>query len=207
MSGFTMTQGELLYSVSQASTPVTTPSTSPGASMTPGLPPIMVPGGYMANTSGTRASSLKLCIWGLMTATATVPTWGFSLSYTSAVPAVWAGTPLLATASGAIPAPTAGTAPFYMQWDITYRTPNPQGSPATGVVVAMGWMESYLFPTAYSAGICACCKAWSPPAGTLGNATAWDPNVSYFLWPTLFCGATTANNYVTTEIIKLYGEN
>ena len=90
MSGYTGTQGELLYSVSQASTPVTTPTVSPGASMTPGLPPIQVPGGFMANSAGTRASALVLKMWGLMTATATVPTWGFSLSYTSAIPAVWA---------------------------------------------------------------------------------------------------------------------
>jgi len=202
-----MTQGELLYSVSQASTPVTTPTVSPGASMIPGLPPVTVPAGYMASSSGTRASALVLKIWGLVTVTATVPTWGFSLSYTSAVPAVWAGTPLLATASSTF-TPVAGTAPFFMEFDISYRTPNPAGSPATGVVVAFGQWTCPLFPQGaqVAAGVSAG-TIWSPPAGTLGNATAWDPNVQYFLWPTLFCGAATANNFVTTEIVKLYGEN
>jgi hypothetical protein len=207
MSGYTGTQGELLYSVSQASTAVTTPTVSPGASMMPGLPPIQVPGGFMANATGTRASALVLKMWGLMTATATVPTWGYSLSYTSAVPAVWSGSTLLATASTAF-TPIAGTAPWYMEFDISYRTANPQGSPATGVVVAMGQWTCPLFPggAQVAAGVSAG-TIWSPPAGTLGNATAWDPNVSYFLWPTLFCGAATANNFVTTEIVKLYGEN
>jgi hypothetical protein len=207
MSGYTMTQTELLFSCSQASTAVTTPTVSPGASMTPGLPPITVPAGYMANSSGQRASSLCLKLWGVLTATATVPTWGFSLSYTSAQPAVWAGTPLMATASTAF-TPIAGTAPWYMQWDIGYRTPDPQGSPATGVVVAFGFWWCPLFPQGaqVAAGVSAG-AVWSPPAGTLGNATAWDPNLQYYLWPTLFCGAATANNFVTVQLTKLYGEN
>jgi hypothetical protein len=207
MSGFTMTQTELLYSCSQASTPVTTPTTTPGASMTPGLPPIAVPAGYMANASGQRASTLCLKIWGLLVATATVPTFGFGLNYTSATPAVWSASTPLVTSTSAITAPTAGTYPFYMQFDIAYRTADAQGS-SSGVVVALGYVECPAFPVASlsSTGV-SVCKAWMPPAGTLGNATAWDPNLTYYLWPSIFCGATTPNNYVTTEIVKLYGEN
>ncbi len=209
MSGYTMTQMELLYCCAQASTPVTTPTVSPGASMMPGLPPIQVPAGYMKNGTGTMASSLCLKIWGLLTATATVPTYGFSLSYTSSN--TWAGTPLLATATSAIPAPTAGTAPFYMQYDIAYRTPNPLGAGAspTGVVVASGYIVCPLFATTQGAAGTGLVggMAFMPPSGTLGNATAWDPNVAYYLWPTIFCGAATALNSVTTEIVKLYGEN
>jgi hypothetical protein len=158
----------------------------------------------MKNATGTLASSLSLRIWGLMTATATVPTWGFSLSYTTTN--VWAGTPLLATATTAF-TPIAGTAPFYQQWDIAYRTPNPIGG-TTGVVVAQGFTWCPLFPggAQVAAGVSAG-AVWSPPAGTLGNATAWDPNLAYYLWPTLFCGAATALNSVTTEIVKLYGED
>jgi hypothetical protein len=197
MSGYTMTQTELLYSVSQASTPVTTPTVSPGASMIPGLPPITVPAGYMQNSAGTRASSLKLDIWGFLTATATIPSFGFSLYSTSASPAVWAATNLLATAT-TTNTPTA-TAGFHMEWHISYRTVNPAGSPATGVVICYGRVECPTFVSPF--------MLMSPPAGTLGNFTAWDANVTYYLWPTIFCGAATASNFVTTEIVKLYGEN
>jgi hypothetical protein len=209
MSGYTMTQTELLYSCSQASTPVTTPTTTPGASMTPGLPPIAVPAGYMANASGQRASTLCLKIWGLLQATSTVPTFGFGLNYTSATPAVWSASTPLVTSTSAITLATGTTvtAPFYAQWDIAYRTPDAQGT-SSGVVVAFGYVECPAFPVglATSAGVSSS-VAWMPPAGTIGNATAWDPNLTYYLWPSIFCGATTAGNYVTTEIVKLYGEN
>src|SRR5580704_2652686 len=125
MSGYTPVGAELLYSCSQASTPVTTPTVTPGASMTPGLPPIAVPAGYMANSAGQRASALCLKIWGLLVATATVPTFGFGLYYTSAQPAVWSGSNTMVTSTSAIPTFTAGTYPFYAQWDIAYRTPDP----------------------------------------------------------------------------------
>ena len=205
MSGYTMTQGELLYSVNQASTVVTTPTVSPGASLIPGLPPIVVPGGYMANAGGHRQSSLKLELWGLLTATATVPTWGFSLYTTSAVPPVWAATNLLATVTSNF-TPIAGTAPIYMRWDIGIRTEGAYGANST--VVCMGYALCPLFPQGaqVAAGVSAG-QVYSPPAGTLGNTTTWETDLQYFLWPTLFCSAATALNSITTEIVKLYGEN
>jgi hypothetical protein len=197
MSGYTMTQTEVLYSCSQASTPVTTPTTTPGAAMLTGLPPMVLPGGYMNNSGGNRASTVKIEIWGVLTATATIPSFGFSLYSTTATPAVWAATNLLATASSNI-TPTA-TASFYQCWNISYRTANPIGSPATGVLVCHGFTECATFAAPY--------KTWSPPAGTLGNQTNFEPDLQYFLWPTIFCSAATANNYVTCNIVKMYGEN
>lgn len=206
MSGFTMTQTELLYSCSQASTPVTTPTTTPGASMIPGLPPIVIPAGFMANAAGTRASSLTLEIWGLITTTATIPTFGFSLYTTTATPPVWAATNLLATTAAVAMNTTAGTYPFILRAAISYRTPNVAGATATGVLIAMMRMDSPAFyytngeATGYN-------TFWSPPAGTLGNQTNFEPDLQYFLWPSIYCGAATALNYCTTEIVKLYGEN
>jgi hypothetical protein len=197
MSGYTMTQTELLYSCSQASTPVTTPTVSPGASMMPGLPPIVIPGGYFNNATGNRASSLKLEMWGILTVTATIPSFGFSLYTTTATPAVWAATNLLATASS-VNTPTA-VGSFHAVWDMQYRTANPVGSPATGVLITYGYVECNTFAAPY--------KVFSPPAATLGNQTNLEPDLQYFLWPTIFCSAATANNYVTVEICKLYGEN
>lgn len=207
MSGYTMTQCESLYSVSAASTPVTTPTTTPGASMFPGLPPIVIPGGYFNNATGNRASSLKLEIWGLITTTATIPTFGFSLYVTTATPAVWAtGQVLLATTAAVTMNTTAGTYPFHLQAKLKYRTPNPQGSPATGVLIAMMRVDS---PAIYYTNGQSTSYAthWSPPAGTLGNMTSFEPDLQYFLWPSYYCSAGTANNYMTTEMIDLFGEN
>lgn len=206
MSGYTMTQTELLYSNAVASTPVTTPTTTPGASMITGLAPIVIPGGFMNNASGTRVSSLKLEIWGLITTTATIPTFGFSLYTTSATPPVWAGTNLLATTAAVAMNTTAGTYPFKMEAAIAYRTPNVAGATAAGALICMMKMDSPAFY--YTNGERTTEEQyWSPPAGTLGNWTTFEPDLQYFLWPTIYCSAATANNYCTCEIVKLYGEN
>src|ERR1700734_3133098 len=107
MSGFTMTQTELLYAYYGAGT-VSVPTTTPGSSMTLGYPPITVPGGYMSSV-GERSSSLKLMGGGIAIITATVPTWQFSLWATTAQPATWAasGSAFLIGQTAIAAAPTA----------------------------------------------------------------------------------------------------
>ena len=112
---------------------------------------------------------------------------------------MWAATNLMATASSSNLPGTAGTYGFYQEWNLSYRTVNPIGSPATGAVVTYGITICSGFAAPY--------QTFSPPAGTLGNFTAWDTNSTYFLWPTMFTATGTANNYITTQIVKLYGEN
>jgi hypothetical protein len=203
VSGFTMTQTELLYAYYGAGT-VTTPTTTPGSSMILGYPPIVVPGGYMSNV-GQHSSSLKLVGGGLFIATATVPTFQFSLFFTTAQPAAFsaAGTAVGQTGIQAAPAATTGC-PFEMEWNIGLRT-LALGAASTPVCwghvrllyAGAGTVES----TNYTLSVPAPAASYSP------TLTAWPMDQQVYLWPTLSLGAATAGNTTTMEWLKLYGEN
>ena len=199
MSGFKPVGTELLYSVTQAATN-STPTTTPGSSAIVGWPPITIPAGYFDNASGSWSKTLKLCIGGLVTPTTTIPTFSFGLYTTTAVPAVWAATNLMYTASTAVTPTTASATaqPFYWESHIGLRTMGAAGANST--IVSQGWFESPLIPTT---GI-----VWMPTtgAGTM-LFTTYDPAVQYFLWPTISLGAATAGNFITPQWGKLYGED
>lgn len=196
MSGYTLTQTELLYSYYGAST-VSTPTTSPGSSMIVGYPPMIVPSSYMSKT-GAQSSSLKLKMGGLLTATATVPTFQFFLyAAVLASPAVFATT--LTVAQTTTITPSAQTNAWWsLEVDIGLRTLGAAGQNST--VAAWGQWECPLaFASPFMMKI--------PNDGAYSPLTTWDNAQTYTLWPALSLGAATASNTVTTEFCKLYGEN
>jgi hypothetical protein len=192
MSGYTMTQGELLYA-SYAAATISSVSAS-AVTITASLPPIIVPGGYMA-AGGSRASSLRLVVGGTITSTATVPTFAFGCAFSQT--STFAATPLLVGNSTALAGAVVTAAPFRMVLDIGLRT--------LSVTAAS---------TLYSTG-----DVWSPgfyntPFGVSIPATngtfttaAWPADLQNYLWPILTLGAATAGNTVTVNFVKLYGEN
>ena len=203
MSGFTMTTNELLYAYYGAGT-VSVPTTTPGSSMVLGYPEIIVPGGFMSNV-GLHSSSLKLVGGGLFIATATVPTFQFSLFFTTAQPAVYsaAGTAVGQTAIQTAPAATTGC-PFEMEWNIGLRT---LGLGAASTVVCWGHVRLLyagaggVESTNYTLSVPTVGATYSP------TLTAWPSDQQVYLWPTISLGAATAGNTTTMEWLKLYGEN
>ncbi len=203
MSGIKPVGTELLYSYYQAST-VSTPTASPGSSMIVGYPPVVVPAGYMGNT-GNWSSSLKLKMGGLLTTTATIPSWQFMLYAaiaTTSAPAFSSSLTLGSTA--ALAAPTAQTnMPWFADIDIGLRT---LALGAASTVVAMGEYRSVAFAsTAYA--VATPNEMTMPTSGAYTPFATWDTTQAYVLWPALLLGAGTAGNTVTTQYCKLYGEN
>jgi hypothetical protein len=194
MSGYTMTMTEVLYSNWGPAT--TTTPTASAVSMTGAMPEIIVPGGFMAVT-GRRSSTLKLKIGGLLTATATVPTFTFGVSYTSSTPAAFSASAVLATSAALTPTAATTNADWSMEIDIGLRTLTPG---AASTVVAMGWVEC-------AAGFAAPYRYTIPATGTVTGVTNWEADLQYFLWPYLTLSAATTGNTVTIQYCKLYGEN
>ena len=204
MSFFTGTQSELLYANFGAGT-ASTPTTTPGSSMINGYPAITIPGGYMSRT-GTQSSSLVFECGGLLIATATVPTWQMFLYLTSVTPAAWAGTVTLGSTATWTPTATTGCW-FTMRVNIGLRTLGTvaaAGTSATSTVVAIGEMR-YELASASTATVNTI--PVSPATTYSPTLTAWEPDLQYFLWPSLSLGAGTAGNTITMEYAKLYGEN
>jgi hypothetical protein len=202
MSGFTQTTNELLYASYIAGT-VTTPTTTPGSSMTLGYPEVIVPGGYM-NSTGMHSSSLRLIGGGIFIATSVVPTFQFNLYGTTAQPAAWAATNLIGqTGIQTAPAATTGC-PFEMEWNIGLRT---LGLGAASTVTCWGHVRllyagaGTVESTNYTLSIPAPSATYTP------TYTAWPSDQQVYLWPTLSLGAATAGNTCTMEWMKLYGEN
>jgi hypothetical protein len=203
---------ELLYAYYGAGT-VTTPTTTPGSSMTLGYPPIGVPGGFMSSVGGflKPSSSLKLVGGGLLIATATVPTFQFSLWRTVAQPATYAnsGAAVLVGQTAISAALTATTGCWFdMEWNIGLRTLGvvSGGSSATSTVTCTGkigiWETgSLLGTTDYVLTIPAAGTSYTP------TDTSWPADEQVYLWPTLSLGAGTAGNTTTMEWLKLYGES
>ena len=191
MSGYTLTQPELYYSYDQAAT-TTTPSTS-AVSITGTYPAIEIYGGWFS-ALGTRATSLKLKMGGLLTATATVPTWIFTL-FLGTTNAFATTTTLAATAT-LTPTAASTNVWWHMDADIALRA-LALGSGST--ISAHGLITSSAFPSPFFVSIPAT-GAYSPLASYAADANA-------YLWPALTLGTATAGNTVTTEYLKLYGEN
>jgi len=191
MSGITMTQVELLHSYYGAAT-TTTPSAS-AVSITAGTPEIVVPAGYMS-ALGKRSSSLKLKLGGFVTATATVPTFSFGLAFTAfATPPAFSAAAPLATISNTV-TPTAGTGTWKMECEIGLRS---IGLGNASTVVTHGAIDSNQWST----------NLQLAPAGSGNTVTNWQSDQEYYLWPYLTLGAATAGNTITTQYVKLYGEN
>jgi hypothetical protein len=190
VSGFKPVGVELLFSTYQAAT--TSVVSASAVTITAGWPGIVIPAGYMTNSQGDWASSLKLKLGGFLTATATVPTWSFGLAITTT--STFSAASPLATASQTV-TPTAGSASWKMECELGLRTLVIGGA---STIVCHGAIDSSGFST----------NLQLAPAGS-GNAsfTTLDKQLSYYLWPYLTLGAATAGNTVTAQYGKLYGEN
>ncbi len=203
MSGFTQTTDELLYAFYGAAT-TSTPTTSPGSSITAGYPPVVVPAGFMRST-GSQSSSLRLEIGGLATATATIPTWQFFLYtavQTTSAPAFAATNTLGSTAAF-----TPGTAEANDVWTATIHIGlRALALGAASTVVAVGEFKSDVFVSAAFA-VQTQLFVSMPGPGAYTPLATWDTTQGYVLWPALSLGAGTAGNTVTTQYCKLYGEN
>ena len=193
MSGFFGTQDEALYAYFGAAT-TSTPTTTPGSSMIIGYPAVVIPGGIMGSV-GSRSTSLQLKMGGLLTATATIPTWQFFLYLTTSN----AFGTTLTLGSTATFTPTAQTnAPWFCDINIGLRTLALGGA---STVIAMGSFRSAGFPTATFG------EVSMPATGAYTPLATWASDQQYFLWPALSLGAATAGNTVTTEYVKLFGED
>jgi hypothetical protein len=200
-----MTQNELLYAYYGAGT-VSVPTVTPGSSMTLGYPPVTVPGGYMS-VVGEHSSSLLLKGGGILIATATVPTFQFSLWATTAQPATWAasGSAFLLGQTAIAAAPTATTGCWFtMEWQLGLRTVGVVSGAGsnTSTVICLGevrFPETFSTPSVYT--VPAAAATYSP------TCTTWPQDQQVYLWPTLSLGAATAGNTTTLEWLKLYGEN
>ena len=205
MSGYQPVGSELLYSYFGAGT-VSVPTTTPGSSMTLGYPACVVPGGYMKNV-GNWSSSLKLEGGGILIATATVPTFQFSL---------WASTTSTYSATGTLVGQTAVNAAltattgchFSMEWNIGLRTAGvvSGASDSTSTVTCYGKViiieaSALTGTTDYIIPIPAAASTYTP------TCTTWPASEPVYLWPTLSLGAATAGNTTTLEWMKLYGES
>jgi len=187
VSGYQPVGSEVLYSsYAQATTSV---PAAAAATITAGMPPIVVPAGYMKNV-GSWSSSLRLVVGGTMTVTATIPTWLWGLAAavaTTSAPAFSASTPLGVSAAAAPPSAV---------YDIGLRA-IALGAASTLVTVAQ----------IQSVGVNAAGEVTIPAANTAPTMATWDTTQSYVLWPYITLGAATAGNTVTVHYAKLYGEN
>jgi hypothetical protein len=190
MSGYTMTQTELLHSFYGAAT--TSAVSASAVTITAGMPEIIVPAGYM-KALGKMSSSLRLKLGGFITATATVPTFSFGLAYTTASPPAFASSPVLATTTNTT-TPTAGSGSFKMEVEIGLRA---MALGAASTVVTQGSWDSNLTTT----------NLQLAPGGSGNTVTNWQSDLEYYLWPFILLGAATAGNTVTVQYAKLYGEN
>jgi hypothetical protein len=194
MSNYTGSQTELLYSYYGAAT-VSSPTVSPGSSLTLTYPACVIPGNYFTK-GGSQSSSLKLKMGGLMTATATIPTWQLFLYLSTSN--TFATT--LTLQSTATFTPVAGTnAAWILDVDIGLRT---LGLGGATTITTMGFLASALLPTAVFGE-----ESLPATGGTPGLLTTLASDTQYYLWPALSLGSATAGNTMTTQYMKLYGEN
>lgn len=190
MSRFGNTDYELYQSYSGPAT--TTTPTAAAVSMVAGLGPLIVPGAALGGL-GSKASSWRLRLTGLATATATVPTWKMGVAKTLTSTAAFTGgfetptfTPAVVTA-----------ALWWLDFELTYRTLSQTN---TGVVVVSGEVRgSSLIASPFSQTI--------PASNGTNTWSDWDIAQTYYLWPYLTLSAATAGNTVTVQTAKLYGEN
>jgi hypothetical protein len=190
-----MNNVELLYSYAGAAT--TTTPTAGAVSLIATYPPIVIPPSYFSKL-GANSSTLRLHLGGILTATATIPTflWGLAITPATTTPAAFSVTTSLAATTAVAPttAQTTGCG-FVMDVDLTVRTIT---QVASTVIVAGGQVQS---PQSSASG-------WGFPAvGVASTFSTWEMDLSYFLWPYLTLSAATAGNTVAVQYAKLYGEN
>jgi len=194
VSGYGEWPTECLFSTGLAGT--TTTPTAGAVNLVAGWPPIVIPGNYFTRT-GANTRCLRFAFNFLLTATATVPTFAFSLYTTSVTPPAFAATNLMCTATSTV-TPTAGSNyECWMEGDMFLRT---LALGAGSTIVTSGRVRCPSgFPSPFELTL--------PPTGTGNTFATWDSQQQYFLWPALTLGAATAGNTATAQWGKVWGEN
>lgn len=188
-----MTQTELLHAFYGAAT-VMAPVTATAVTITAAQPEIIVPAGFMA-ALGKRSSSLELDVGGYLT-TNTTPTWSFGLAYTTASPPVFSAATPLCTPTTAVAASSSASGSFNMHLKIGLSA---LSAGAHSTIWCSGVVTSNQFSAA---------PLVFNPAGTGGNTmTVWQSDLEYYLWPYVTLTGTVTSNTLTTQYVKLYGEN
>jgi hypothetical protein len=197
MSGYTMTQTELIYSADIAGTVTSTGVTTIQSAIV-GYPAPFIPAGFFTNILSYRTSSLRIKWGGLIIATATIPTFniGIGFSTTDAVP----GTTSVGTGT-VTPGATTGSW-FDCEIHLAARTLVQAAATSSisvhGAFTIMGNTAAANTPVVY---------AIPANAATYSPAATLDPTVQNWVYPVLTLGTATAGNTLTTEYLKIYGEN
>jgi len=143
---------------------------------------------------------------GLLTATATIPTFQFQLNaIVQANPVVFSTTSPVTLLQTTAVTPSAATAnvPWNIVGHIGLRT---LSLGAASTIAGWGWwMASTFAATAYT--VATPLVATAPATGAYTPPATYDTAQTYNLWPTLILGTATTGNTVTTQYCKLYGEN
>lgn len=195
MSGYKPIGSELLYACYLAAT--TSVPAAAAATITAGYPPIIIPAGAFDRLGGW-ASSLRLEMGGLMTVTATIPTWSWGLwcaVQTTTAPA-FSTSLALGTSTAAAPPSAVTNVPWTVTLHLGLRA---LALGAASTIVTWGQVTS--------TGINAAGETTIPGTGAYTPPATYDTSQAYVLWPGITLGAATAGNTVTTQFAKLYGEN
>jgi hypothetical protein len=196
VSGYQPIGGEVLYASCLAAT--ASVPTAAAVTITAGMPPIVIPAKYFKNV-GDWSSSLQFLMGGLMTATATIPTWNFGLYAaiaTTSAPAFSTGSVTLGTTGTFTPPGAVTNVPWELEVQIGLRA---LALGAASTIVTWGGFRGAGFNAAGYVPV--------PGSGAYTPPATWDTTQAYVLWPGLTLGAATAGNTVTVEYAKLYGEN
>lgn len=193
MSGFTMTQAELLYAFYGASTNLATFTAEDNLLKTYPVCPVPNLRQLMDNV-GKRSSSLLVRARGQLGTTAT-PTFTFTLRLITSE--TWsAGGIVLGTSGAVTAAATVTLAPWELEAEIGLVTLPAAATTAT--VKTMGTITGAGFSGATG----------SIPANNVSpNLTTLDLSAQYYLWLSCACSASNALNLINTQSFKLYGEN
>ena len=193
MSGYTMTQPEVYYSFSGASTNLATFTTEDNLLKT--YPPCEVPATFW-KTLGSRSSTMKIRAYGQL-GTTSAPTFTFSLRLLTST--TWSAGGILLGSSNAITAATTVTlAGWQLDADVTLRSIAAAGS-ATSSLATHGTLSGTGFPTT---GMIPANNV-SPVVSTLDvSGTS-----QYWLFLSCACGTSNALNLINTQTFKMYLEN
>jgi hypothetical protein len=192
MSGYTLTNNEVLFSSTQASTNLATFTTEDNLQKT--LAPVIIPAGFFFN-NGATGRKIRWRVHGLLGTTAT-PTFTFTLRLLTST--TWSAggislgaTPATTTASGVT------LASWYGDISLTMRNVNIGGA---SVVYTAGEIRSPKgFGTPFSAPM--------PDNNVSGQVSTVDNSVTYYAFLSAACSASSASNLINIQQLDVYGEN
>ena len=201
MSGYTMSQAEILYSFAGASTNLATFTTEDNLLKT--YPLCQIPGSYFGSGQvGGTSKTMRIKAGGQIGFTTGAPTflWSIRAIASTTFGTATGATNLLlgATAALAAGASAVVTTPWFLDADITLRTA--AAAAGTATVVTMGEVRA---PAALATPF----TQTIPSLAVSPANTGWDINAVYYLFLSCACGTSNSLNLINTQYMKVYGEN